>query len=155
MAFLAVAEPFDLALTTARFRAFGLDLASFWDGDALYRVADGRQLRIAAASGGVEVEPLDAQTEPVVRKLLGLDFDLAGFYAWAGADSALAPLIARFAGFRPALAPDPFEALVTSITAQQVSLYSALAIRNRLVERIGGRVGVALASIARIVSETS
>ena len=33
--------------------------------------------------------------------------------------------------------PDPFESLVTSITAQQVSLRSALAIRNRLVERFG------------------
>jgi DNA-3-methyladenine glycosylase II len=142
VAFLAVAEPFDLVLTTARFRAFGLDLANVWDGDALHRVVDGRQLRIAPASGGVEVEPLDAQTEPVLRKLLGLDFDLAGFYAWAGADSTLAPLVARFAGFRPALAPDPFEALVTSITAQQVSLHSALAIRNRLIRRFGEQVGL-------------
>ena len=41
------------------------------------------------------------------------------------------------AGFRPPLAPDPFETLVTSITAQQVSLYAAFAIRNRLIERYG------------------
>ena len=33
--------------------------------------------------------------------------------------------------------PDPFEALVTSITAQQVSLQSAAAIRSRFVERYG------------------
>ncbi len=48
-------------------------------------------------------------------------------------------LAARLAGFRPPLAPDPFESLVTSITAQQVSLYSAFAIRSRMIERFGER----------------
>lgn len=145
MAFLAVPEPFDLVLTTARFRAFGLDLASLWHEDALYRVAGGRQLRIAAVAGGVDVEPLDTESELVVRRLLGLEFDLDGFYAWAATDATLAPLAVRFAGLRPALAPDPFEALVTSITAQQVSLYSAVAIRNRLIQRFGVQVGLAWA----------
>jgi DNA-3-methyladenine glycosylase II len=76
-----------------------------------------------------------------VRKLLGFEFDLVAFSAWAAGEERLAPLAVRFAGFRPSLAPDPFEALVTSITAQQVSLYSAVAIRNRLVERFGEPVG--------------
>ncbi|MGZ4389028.1 MAG: DNA-3-methyladenine glycosylase family protein, partial [Gaiellaceae bacterium] len=47
------------------------------------------------------------------------------------------------------LAPDPFEALVTSICAQQVSLFSALAIRNRFVERYGEPGGLAHASPTR------
>lgn len=143
-------EPFDLALTTARFRVFGPDRAALWRDGALYRVAGGRQIRIAAAPGGVEVDPLDAESERVVRRLLGLEFDLEGFYAWAAADSTLAPVVARYAGFRPALVPDPFEALVTSITAQQVSLRSALAIRNRLIERFGERVGLAWAFPTRL-----
>jgi DNA-3-methyladenine glycosylase II len=144
-----VDAPLDLALTTARFRAFGLDRASVWLDGALHRVVGGREVRIAAAPGGVEVEPLDTATEPVVRRLLGLEFELEPFYAWAAERPELAPLAARFAGFRPALAPDPFEALVTSITAQQVSLFAAVAIRNRLVERFGVQVGVAWAFPAR------
>jgi DNA-3-methyladenine glycosylase II len=138
---LAAPEPFSLELTTARFRAFGLDRATVWEDGALYRAVGGGPVRIAAAEGGVDVEPLDAETEPVVRKLLGFEFDLVPFSTWAAGEGPLAPLVVRFAGFRPSLSPDPFEALVTSITAQQVSLYSAVAIRNRFVERLGEPVG--------------
>ena len=141
MALLAVAGPFDLALTTARFSAFGPDRATLWRNGTLHRAVGRREVRIVAAAGGVEVEPLDAETQPVVRRLLGLDFELEPFYAWTAGEPLLAPLPARFTGFRPSLSPDPFEALVTSITAQQVSLYSAVAIRNRLVERFGRPVG--------------
>jgi 3-methyladenine DNA glycosylase/8-oxoguanine DNA glycosylase len=141
VALLRVGSPFDLALTTARFRAFGIDLANVWDEGALHRVVHGRELRIEAAKGGVDVEPLDAETEPVVRKLLGLEFELEPFYAWASGVHELAELPARFRGLRPSLVPDPFEALVVSITAQQVSLASATAIRNRLIERFGVSIG--------------
>ena len=145
MALLRIDAPFDLALTTARFRAFGVDSANVWHEGGLHRVVGRRELRIEPANGGVEVEPLDAETEPVVHKLLGLQFELEPFYAWAGGVPELAALPARFRGFRPALLPDPFEALVVSITAQQVSLASATAIRNRLIERFGLRVGHAWA----------
>jgi 3-methyladenine DNA glycosylase/8-oxoguanine DNA glycosylase len=98
-------------------------------------------VRIAAADGGVEVEPLDAEIASVVAKVLGFEFDLVEFAAWTAGEKLLAPLVVRFAGSRPTLAPDPFEMLVGAITAQQVSLFSALAIRNRFVERFGERVG--------------
>jgi DNA-3-methyladenine glycosylase II len=106
-------------------------------------------VRIEAAQGGVEVEPLDASTEPVVRAVLGLTFDLEGFYLWAAADAALAAIVPRLAGFRPSLTPDPFEMLVGAITAQQVSMFAALAIRNRLIENFGERAGEAWAFPAR------
>ncbi len=106
-------------------------------------------MRITAAAGGVEVDPLNRETEAVVRKLLGFDFDLVAFSAWAAAEEELAPLVVRFAGYRPTLAHDPFEMLVGAITAQQVSLFAALAIRNRLVERLGERVGRVWAFPAR------
>jgi DNA-3-methyladenine glycosylase II len=132
-------EPYDFELSTERFRAFGPDLANLWHEGGLHRVVGGREVRIAAAPGGVEIEPLDDETRPVVLKLLGAEFELEPFYAWAAGQPILAELVPRMAGFRPPLAPDPFESLVTSITAQQVSLFSAFAVRNRLLERFGER----------------
>jgi 3-methyladenine DNA glycosylase/8-oxoguanine DNA glycosylase len=132
-------DPYDFGLSTERFRSSGDDLAHRFHDGALYCVLAGVELRIAAAPGGVEVDGLDDATRPLLEKLLGLEFDLGSFTAWAAGDRVLAGIVQRFVGLRPPLVPDPFEALVTSITAQQVSLRSALAMRNRLVERFGVR----------------
>src|SRR5262245_38113436 len=145
MALLTLPEPYDFAISTERFRAFGVDRANLWYEGGLHRVVGGREVRIEAAPGGVDVDPLDEETEPEVRKLLGLEFELAPFYAFAADDEVLARVVPALAGFRPPLAPDPFEALVSAITAQQVSLHAAFAIRNRLVERFGVRAGHAYA----------
>src|SRR5262249_59268467 len=85
--------------------------------------APGREAAIGAAIVGE------------VRRLLGLDLDLAGFYRMAKGDPALAALIEPLYGLRPTLAPTPFEMLVGSITAQQVNLSFAFACRARLVRR--------------------
>jgi DNA-3-methyladenine glycosylase II len=145
MSLLRFPEPYDFELSTGRFRAFGTDLANRLVDGSLYRAVGGREVRITACAGGVDVEPLDEVTRPVVLHLLGAPFDLAPFHSWAANDLLLAPIVERLRGFRPPLQPDPFEALVTSITAQQVSLFAAVAIRNRLVERLGERVGRAWA----------
>lgn len=145
MAFLALPEPYDFELSTERFRTFGPDLANLWFEDALHRVIDGRAVRIVAAPGGVDVDPLDEVTHPVVLKLLGAEFELEPFRVWAADQPVLSETVPRLAGFRPPILPDPFEVLVTSITAQQVSLRSALAMRNRLIERFGIEAGPAYA----------
>ena len=141
MSLLRFPDPYDFELSTGRFRAFGTDLANRLVGSTLYRAVGGREVRILPRPGGVDVEPLDAVTEPVIARLLGAPFDLGLFYDWAADDTVLAPIVERLRGLRPPLAPGPFEALVTSITAQQVSLFSALAMRNRMVERFGVRAG--------------
>src|SRR5579884_2904177 len=138
MAFVAVPGPFDFALSTERFRVFGVDLATAWHEGGLHRVVGGREVRVEAADGGVDVEP------PVdVSQLLGFPFDLDAFYDWARDDEVLRDVVVRLRGFRPMLMPDPWEMLVGSITAQQVSLFSALAIRNRFVGRYGTQHEVA------------
>jgi len=141
MAQLAVPGPFDLALTTERFRVFGVDRATVWHEGGLHRVVGGREVRIEPAPGGVDVEPLDAETGAAARKLLGAEFDLDEFYAFAATEPVLARVVPPLRGLRPPLAPDPFESLVTSITAQQVSLHAAFAIRARLIESYGVRSG--------------
>jgi DNA-3-methyladenine glycosylase II len=136
---LPLPDPYDFELSTERFRAFGPDIANLWYEGGVHRVVGGREIRIEAAPGGVDVEPLDEETEPVARALVGADFELDPFYAWAEGDEVLRELVSRLAGLRPPLAPDPYEALVSAISAQQVSLFAAFAIRNRMVERFGRR----------------
>jgi 3-methyladenine DNA glycosylase/8-oxoguanine DNA glycosylase len=135
---LPLPEPYDFEISTERFRSFGPDLANLWHEGGLHRVVDGREVRIEAAPGGVLVEPLDARIEAEISTLLGLPFDLEAFYRSA-TDPIVRELISKLSGFRPPLAPDPFESLVTSISAQQVSLFAAFAIRNRMIERFGER----------------
>ena len=141
MPLLELPEPYAFELSTARYRAFGTDLANLWHEGGLHRVVDGREVRITEAPGGVDVDPLDADIEPGVRKLLGTEFDLDAFYAFAATEPVLAGLAVELRGLRPPIAVEPFESIVTSITAQQVSLHAAFAIRNRLIERFGVRVG--------------
>jgi DNA-3-methyladenine glycosylase II len=142
---LPVPAPYDFDVSTERFRAFGIDLANLWHEGGLHRVVGGREVRIEPAPGGVDVEPFDEAIRADVAKLLGLEFDLPPFYAWAAREPVLGPIAIRLAGFRPPLSPDPFETLVTSITAQQVSLFAAFAIRSRMIERFGERGELAYA----------
>ncbi len=108
-----------------------------WHDDGLHRVVAGVEVRIEAASGGVLVEPSDDEITAAVQWLLGAPLDLAGFWSWAADEPVLAPLRNPLAGYRPPLVVDPWEMLVTSITAQQVSLHSAFAVRSRFIERFG------------------
>jgi DNA-3-methyladenine glycosylase II len=144
MAILAMPQPFDFEHTTERFRAFGPDLTNLWHEGGLHRVIGGREVRIEPAADGaaIDVEPLDEETRPVVLTLLGAGFDLEAFRP---ADPLLAEIVRRLHGFRPPLAPDPFEMLVGAITAQQISLRAAFAIRNRFVEHYGERAELAYA----------
>jgi DNA-3-methyladenine glycosylase II len=134
---VALPQPYDFAVSTARFDVYGLDRATVWREGGIHRVFGGREVRIEAAPGGVDVTPHDESVERQVLRFLGLPFDLGAFYAWAAGDETLARLVTALAGFRPPLQPNPFEALVTSITAQQVSLQSAAAIRSRFIARWG------------------
>src|SRR3954470_227377 len=145
MAVIAVPQPYDFERSLDRFTYWGVDRANVWHDGGLHRVVAGREVRITPAPGGAGVEPLDAAIEPTVRKLLGLELDVETFHAFAQGEEVLAATVRRFPGFRPPLAPDPFEALVSSITAQQVSLHAAFAVRSRFVDRFGEPAELAVA----------
>jgi DNA-3-methyladenine glycosylase II len=134
---MAVPQPYDFERSLDRFTFWGVDRANVWHEGGLHRVVDGREVRITPAEGGVEVVPFDQGIDAVVGKLLGLEFDLPPFFDFAQRDPVLADAVRLLPGFRPPLAPDPFEALVSSITAQQVSLHSAFAVRSRFIDRFG------------------
>ena len=141
MEFLAIPQPYDFEASTERFRSHGTDLANLWRDGGLHRVIAGQDVRVEAAPGGVRITPSDPGIAGTVSWLLGLPLDLDGFWAWAEDDPVLAALAEPLRGYRPPLVADRWEMLVTSITAQQVSLHSAFAVRSRLIERFGVRVG--------------
>ena len=145
MSLLAVPQPYDFHASTERFRSYGPDRANLWREDALYRAICGREVRIEAATGGVAVEPLDDAIAAEVSWLLGLPLELELFWSWARSEPVLSALEVPLAGYRPPLVPDPWEMLVSLVTAQQVSLHSAFAVRSRLIERFGEPHGVAVA----------
>lgn len=136
---LEVPQPYDFHLSTVRFRDFGSDRATVWHDGGLHRVIAGREVRITAARGGVRVEPWSEAAAAEVGRLLGFALDVEDFRAFAADDPVLARVVDALPGFRPTLNPEPFEALVIAITAQQISLRAAAAIRANLVERFGVR----------------
>jgi DNA-3-methyladenine glycosylase II len=140
---LEIPQPYDFELSAARFRNFGSDRATVWHEGGLHRVVAGREVRVTAAPGGVDVEPWSEEAAAEVGRLLGLPFDLDAFREHASRDPVLAEIVETLPGLRPTLNPVPFEALVIAITAQQISLRAAAAIRANLVERFGVRHDVA------------
>jgi DNA-3-methyladenine glycosylase II len=140
---LRVPEPYDFALSTARFRDFGTDGATVLHEGGLHRVAGGQEVRITAAPGGVAIEPSSEEAAAEIGRLLGLAFELEPFRAWAAEDAVLGPIVEALGGFRPTQNPRPFEALVVAITTQQISLRAAAAIRGNLVRTYGVRRDVA------------
>lgn len=136
-----IPEPFDFDLTVERIAALGPDRANVLEARRLWRAVGGRPVSATAARGGVAIDRSSHETRSVFLHLFGGLLDVAGFVTAVEDDAALGPLTRSLPGLRPFLVPDPFEMLVTSITAQQISLRAALAVRNRFVERLGARVG--------------
>jgi len=125
--------PYDFHRSTFRYRTFGDDVASVWHDDALFRVLrSGLAVRISAEGVTAAAEPAAADQAELLH-VLGAGFDLPAFAA------AYPEIYARAPGFRPPLSADPFESLVIAVTAQQISLRAACAIRNRFVQRFGVR----------------
>ena len=103
----------------------------------------GTEVRIEAAPGGVSATPSVPELAGEVRHYLGGPFDLDSFYAFAETEPVLARVVHELRGFRPPLAPDPYETLVSAITAQQISLRAAFAVRNRFIQAFGVKAKLA------------
>ena len=90
----------------------------------------------AASTNEASDVVLDEAIAPA-GKILGLSFPLKDFYAFAAGDPVLAAAVENNHGLRPNLQVDPFEMIVSSITAQQINLGFAYTVRSRLVAEYG------------------
>lgn len=76
----------------------------------------------------------------LLEMMLGLNWNLRGFYRIAKHDSHLSPLMIEFKGLKPPRFPSVFEALVNAISCQQLSLDAGLQIQNRFAQYIGKNI---------------
>jgi DNA-3-methyladenine glycosylase II len=150
--------PFNLHLTLQRYRLFGQDAAHTYVDGIYHRVIeladklciyalreagspDDPVIHVQILGGRLQARHQTAVEADVYRSL-SLDVDLLPFYDWAKDEPILAQLIGRCYGMRPPRAPTLFEALVTSISAQQVNLAFATTTRSRLIRRFGRAVSL-------------
>jgi DNA-3-methyladenine glycosylase II len=144
--------PIDLAASLRHFGRWGDDGLDRWDGTTLVRtsrMADGQVGPYVATTAGNIASPRLLIDLPAAHAAMGgevVDAVRATFVALpraladvAATDGAVRDLAARYAGVRPVLVPDPFTALVRSVSAQQVNLTWASVVRRRLAERYGTR----------------
>lgn len=96
-----------------------------------------RELQVTSQSL-VDAAPLRS----VANHLWGLDDDLPACYESLGADPQLRPLLHQYAGLRMVRAACLYEALVSAILGQQISVASAQSIRRRLIGALGDRLAV-------------
>lgn len=72
----------------------------------------------------------------MLTRMFYIDFDIESFYRHP-LDKVMRRLTQRFAGFRPILTPDVFEAAAWAIIGQQVNLQFAYRLKSRIVEYVG------------------
>lgn len=146
-------EPFDveLVLTGLRSSSFGTPYSFVGPATVrrVLRFADepvavdftfsrSRLQATVAAGAALTTDELASLT----THLWGLADDLAACYASLGGDPLLGPLVDRFAGLRLIRAADLYEALLSAILGQQISVASAQSVRRRLMVGIGDRLSV-------------
>jgi DNA-3-methyladenine glycosylase II len=140
-----VAAPYRLDRTVSVLRRLSSNLVDIY-------TANGRYLRAISgptgpvvlcvwqdspASLAVEFGGAESGALAIVRRVLGVERDVADFTARARRISWLSPLVTRMEGTRPPRYPSLWEGLVNAIVFQQISVHAASAIMGRLVTALG------------------
>lgn len=149
-------RPYSLALTAERLVRFAEVVDRLDDGGVYRRLTwTGRSALLVAvrqlgppsrAELAVELLGRDARSAPaqaaardLLDRVLGTGTPVRPFYRALGGDSLLAGPIRRFRGLRVAGSADLWEALVTAVLSQQISLHVAYRIRRDLALAYGRR----------------
>lgn len=109
-------------------------------GPVVWRVRAAGEGRLSVVLEGAVSDP--APWRARVRRMLGLDVDLAPFVARARRVPEVAPLVPLARGFRPPRFASLHEAFAAVVLFQQVSLAAAVAILGRLVAALSVPVTV-------------
>ena len=149
--------PFRLDLTVWALRRRAQNQIDTWDGRSYRRAVliDGARLdmtvsqvkrastpRLEVTLTGAEMATsAEADVRCLLDRLLGLNIDLAGFYARAARDDILAELVDRYRGLRPPRFPTIFECLLNAVACQQLSIAAGMTLLSRLAASVGPAVG--------------
>ena len=144
--------PLDLAASLRPFGRWGDDGIDRWDGQTLVRtvqIEGGRTIPYAARVGAdpshpsleVAIPAAGAPNAEQIAAAVGATFVTVPpeLEALAVEDERVGRLARLYPGIVPVLVPDPFSALIRSISAQQVNLRWASTVRRRIAERYGSR----------------
>jgi DNA-3-methyladenine glycosylase II len=83
------------------------------------------------------IERLSSRVGEVLRRMLGFDIDLTGFYTVAKSDTTLSALSQHFLGMKPPRFPSLFEAFLNAFACQQITLDVGMLLLNRLTATYG------------------
>ncbi len=148
---VGVAAPYRLDLTVSVLRRLSTNVVDVLTSEGQYVHAFGSahgpivarvaQVRFDTLKIAIESEARAAAEHPevlaLVRRMLGVDRDIAHFARAAHAIRWLRPLARRMRGVKPPRYPTLWEAFVNAIAFQQVSLQAASTIVRRLIVALG------------------
>ena len=148
--------PFRLGLAAWTLRRRPENIVDRWDGQTYRRVlifggepvevavvqhGPPEQARLSMTLSGKKVDASVMRAAKItVKRLLGVQADLSGFYEFAARDRRLGILTAPFRGMKPPRFTSVFEALINGIACQQLSLAAGIQILNRLCRAFGPSV---------------
>jgi 3-methyladenine DNA glycosylase/8-oxoguanine DNA glycosylase len=151
---LRVRAPYRLDRTVSVLQRLPSSPVDVWTGGAYLRAFEGAAGPLAwkvvqdEGSGALRVEVRGEGAGPPgpwrarLRRMLGVDVDLAGFEAIVRRTPALAPLARLAEGFRPPRFESLHEAFASVVLFQQVSLASAVSMLGRLVAALSAPVAL-------------
>jgi DNA-3-methyladenine glycosylase II len=149
---LSPVPPFDFPLSAAIFSGGDPQIRAFSGGEfrQVLRVRDQLLLATVTGSGTVDHPEVHLRLVPrpgdervargageVIRRIFNLDLDISPFPAAVRGDPVMSALAERLRGLKPPRTPSVFEALVDSITEQQISLTAARSIERRIIRAFG------------------
>jgi DNA-3-methyladenine glycosylase II len=148
---LSVAAPFRLDLTVCALRRLSTNIVDIltWDGQYIRAIETSRGpvvARAAQVNPATLIVTLDGDPREhkpalaLVRRILGIERDVADFSRAAEGIPWLSPLAQRMRGVNPPRYPTLWEACVNAIVFQQISLHAASAIMRRLIRVLGQSV---------------